>query len=91
MSKDVFYMRLFSFQWVPEEFHVMLASDISAVTQVEMVTMMEWAQTLPKFMTLPLADRISLLKRFAVHHLILEHGYYTASLNVQDVWFISNG
>ncbi|KAE9556025.1 hypothetical protein FO519_000771 [Halicephalobus sp. NKZ332] len=77
--------------WVPEEFHVMLASDISAVTQVEMVTMMEWAQTLPKFMTLPLCDRITLLKRFAVHHLILEHGYYTASLNVRDVWFISNG
>jgi len=77
--------------WVPEEFHVMLASDISAVTQVEMVTMMEWAQTLPKFMALPLTDRIALLKRFAVHHLILEHGYYTASLNVKDVWFISNG
>uniref|UniRef100_A0A7E4W272 Nuclear receptor domain-containing protein n=1 Tax=Panagrellus redivivus TaxID=6233 RepID=A0A7E4W272_PANRE len=74
-----------------DKFSVMLASDISAVTQVEMVTMMEWAQTLPGFMTLPLVDRVTLLKRFAVHHLILEHGYYTANLNVKDVWFISNG
>lgn len=29
--------------------------------------------------------------RFAINHLIVEHGYYTAQLKVQDVWLISNG
>jgi nuclear factor 4 len=77
--------------WAPEKFSVMLGSDISACTQVEMMTMMEWAQSLPGFTSLPLVDRVTLLKRYAVHHLILEHGYYTANLNVKDVWFISNG
>ncbi len=32
-----------------------------------------------------------LLPRFSIHHLILEHGFYTAELDIDDVWLISNG
>lgn len=30
-------------------------------------------------------------QRFAVHNLVLEHGFFTASSNMEDVWLISNG
>ncbi|CAI5442848.1 unnamed protein product [Caenorhabditis angaria] len=70
---------------------VMLGTDISIATQSELLMMLEWTRTLPVFQNLPVADKSTILKRFAVHCLILEHGYYTASSDYEDVWLISNG
>lgn len=33
----------------------------------------------------------SSIHRFAINHLILEYGYYTAQFGLDDVWLISNG
>ncbi|CAI2326311.1 unnamed protein product [Caenorhabditis sp. 36 PRJEB53466] len=70
---------------------VMLGTDISVATQTELLMMLEWTRTLPVFANLPVSDKGVILKRFAVHCLILEHGYYTAAANIDDVWLITNG
>lgn len=53
--------------------------------------MLEWAQSLPFYRSMPVNDRMSLLRKFAVYQLILEYGYATAKSGRNDVWLFSNG
>uniref|UniRef100_A0A0N5A3L9 Nuclear receptor domain-containing protein n=1 Tax=Parastrongyloides trichosuri TaxID=131310 RepID=A0A0N5A3L9_PARTI len=74
-----------------DKLKIMLAEDIAKVCSMELIAMIEWSRTLPCFNQLPPSDQLMLLKRYAVQHLILEHGYYTSQFNFNDVWMISNG
>ncbi|KAL3090968.1 hypothetical protein niasHS_007343 [Heterodera schachtii] len=70
---------------------IVLHSDLFNVTQIEMFSIFEWIQTLPIFCSLPVNDQMILLKRFAMPCNVLEYGYFTAQIGLDDVWLISNG
>ncbi|KAK0399431.1 hypothetical protein QR680_003044 [Steinernema hermaphroditum] len=74
-----------------DQLRIVSMTDMSLVTKIDLQSMIEWAQSLPIFQSLALYDRTTLLKRFSVFHLVLEHGYYTAKSNIDHVWLISNG
>ncbi|KAH7710027.1 Nuclear hormone receptor family member nhr-19 [Aphelenchoides avenae] len=65
--------------------------DVREVTETELVNLVEWANTLPLFEHLSHEDRQMLLKKSAVYHLILEHCYYTAQTEQNDLLFYANG
>uniref|UniRef100_A0A915NK55 Nuclear receptor n=2 Tax=Meloidogyne TaxID=189290 RepID=A0A915NK55_9BILA len=70
---------------------IVLCSDLCNVTQIEMFSMLEWVQTIPAFSSLHLPDKMLLLKRFAMPCNVIEYGYFTAQIGLDDVWLISNG
>ncbi|KAI6172156.1 hypothetical protein M3Y98_00941800 [Aphelenchoides besseyi] len=70
---------------------LMSKTDVSIVTQMDMLMMLEWSTSIPEFSLLPIDDRLILLKRFAAHNLILESGYYTARHGRANLWMIANG
>ncbi|KAI6228093.1 Nuclear hormone receptor family member nhr-19 [Aphelenchoides besseyi] len=74
-----------------DQIPLMSKADVSIVTQMDMLMMLEWATTIPDFSLLPIDDRLILLKRFAAHNLVLESGFYTAHHGREHVWLISNG
>ena len=45
-----------------EQLSIILASDISSVTQADMQAMLEWTSTLPVFQSLDTAEKMFLLK-----------------------------
>jgi hypothetical protein len=65
--------------------------DMACVTSGDMHSLVEWSQTLPFFKQLPVECRTSLLRRFAVHQLVVEAGYYTANSHLDDMWLFPNG
>ncbi|TMS39529.1 hypothetical protein L596_006039 [Steinernema carpocapsae] len=74
-----------------DQLRIVSMTDMSLVTKIELQSMIEWAQQLPVFTNFPVYERMKLLRRFSVFHLVLEHGYYTARSNLNHVWLISNG
>uniref|UniRef100_A0AC35U4U1 Nuclear receptor domain-containing protein n=1 Tax=Rhabditophanes sp. KR3021 TaxID=114890 RepID=A0AC35U4U1_9BILA len=73
------------------QLRIMLGIDIANVCHIELLSLIEWSRKLPAFSILKSVDQLTLLKRFAMHYLIIEHGYYTAQFDVENVWLISNG
>lgn len=67
------------------------ADDVRDVTEAELVTMIEWAHSLPFFGEINAYDQQTLLRRSAVHHILLEHCFYTAQHQVDDLLFYTNG
>lgn len=75
-----------------EGLRIVQKNDMTMVTSGELYSLLEWTQTLEAFRQLPLNIKVILLKRFAIFHLVIEHGYYTAmNSELDDMWLITNG
>lgn len=48
----------------PHGMPLMAKPDVAIVTQIEVLMMLEWTRHIPEFQTLPLADRVTLMKRY---------------------------
>lgn len=61
------------------------ADDYSAIFQVQMVLMFEWAEKLPEFRTLtdPM-DKTKLLRAFALRYILLDNVFHTMELGYTD-------
>ncbi|KAI6211694.1 hypothetical protein M3Y96_00461200 [Aphelenchoides besseyi] len=65
--------------------------DMGCCTSFEMITCVEWFQSLPVFNELPIQVRTNLLRCFAIQHLIVEAGFCTANSKLDDIWLLPNG
>lgn len=64
---------------------------MACVTSNEMHSLLDWApQSLPFFQQLPIDCRTNLIRKFAVHQLVIEAGYHTARSKLDDVWLFPN-
>jgi hypothetical protein len=74
-----------------EDLRLVDVIDMACVTSGDMISLIEWAQTLPFFPKLPIDCRTNLLRRFAVFQLVLEAGFCTSKSPLNDIWLFPNG
>ncbi|KAI6175270.1 hypothetical protein M3Y97_00670000 [Aphelenchoides bicaudatus] len=73
-----------------EDLRLVDVIDMACATSGELHSLLEWTDTLSVFKKLSIESRTSLLRRFAVHQLVIESGYCTAQSNLEDIWLLPN-
>lgn len=67
-----------------EDMQLMSKTELSSATQLDLLSMIEWANTIPEFLDFPLEDRLIIIKRFSSQYITLENGFFTARQNKRD-------